>query len=187
MAASRVSSCVCQPTLLVPSSLLIRAKIANRCWQPDNPGMIDLRYEKPVTVAEVAKLFGVHRRTVEKWFGQGLERIKVGGRVFTTLEALNRFAVPEDGSEKLPSNRRATKEYIDAEIRLGLLFLGDRKASWKPGGYYERRYLDGIRKLEERFGKERVIGYVRQAEYKAAIRELKQKAVDKHLGSSDGH
>lgn len=55
--------------------------------------MIDLTRERPVSIADVALMFGVHRRTVEGWFDVGLERIKVGGRIFTTKEALQRFSV----------------------------------------------------------------------------------------------
>lgn len=54
--------------------------------------MIDLTKEDPLTISAVALLFAVHRRTVEGWFRAGLERAKLRGRVYTTKQAIQRFA-----------------------------------------------------------------------------------------------
>lgn len=64
--------------------------------------MIDLSRETPIGVADVARLFGVHRNTVEDWFDAGLESVKLRGRVFTTREALNRFAKPREPAAEPP-------------------------------------------------------------------------------------
>lgn len=55
--------------------------------------MIDLTRETPLRISELAAFLGVHRRTVESWLNRGLESVKLGRLMFTTLEALQRFAV----------------------------------------------------------------------------------------------
>lgn len=54
----------------------------------------DLTCETPLQVSDVMKRFSVCRRTVENWFASGLEGMKLGGRVYTTVEAIQRFASP---------------------------------------------------------------------------------------------
>lgn len=68
--------------------------------------MIDLNRETVVPVKKVAEMFYVHRRTVDGWFDAGLEWIKMRGRVYTTKEALQRFAV--HGSQ--PSRPASTSD-----------------------------------------------------------------------------
>lgn len=89
--------------------------------------MIDLTIETPLTIIEVAALFKVHRRTVEAWFSRGLEKARVGGRVYTTREAIQRFAVI-DGPLEMPlpkqrrrsSNARAKKALAELKQQLGI-------------------------------------------------------------------
>lgn len=59
----------------------------------------------------------VHKRTVEGWFKRGLERVKVGGLVYTTEEALQRFAKADQPS---PAGVFAgsTQESMDARQQL---------------------------------------------------------------------
>lgn len=70
--------------------------------------MINLATEKPVSIKQVMELFSVHRRTVEAWFDKGLERVKVGGRVYTTMEAVGRFAEFDAG--QAPGRARSVEE-----------------------------------------------------------------------------
>ncbi len=72
--------------------------------------MIDLSKEYPMSIADVAGICKVHRRTVESWFLAGLEKAKIGGRVYTTREALQRFAQIED-------QEQVTKKKFDAAMR----------------------------------------------------------------------
>src|SRR5689334_15786693 len=60
---------------------------------------ISLVNEHPLTVEEVIDTFKVHRNTVGKWFKAGLERVRLRGRVYTTLEALDRFAIQDSEAE----------------------------------------------------------------------------------------
>jgi hypothetical protein len=50
--------------------------------------------EKPYEIADIQNRFGVCRKTVENWIGNGLAAVKLGDRIFITREALNSFAVP---------------------------------------------------------------------------------------------
>lgn len=50
--------------------------------------------EKPYEIADIQARFGVCRKTVENWIGDGLAAVKLGDRIFITREALNSFAVP---------------------------------------------------------------------------------------------
>jgi hypothetical protein len=56
--------------------------------------MIDLARERPLSVACAAQLLRVPSRTVKKWFRRGLESVRLGDIVFTTREAIQRFAEP---------------------------------------------------------------------------------------------
>lgn len=56
--------------------------------------MVDLARDSLLKVNEVAKRFRVHRRTVEAWMTRGLECVMVGRVLYTSEEALQRFAQP---------------------------------------------------------------------------------------------
>lgn len=53
--------------------------------------MVDFARETPIGVGSLAARFDVNPVTVRRWFTRGLEFGKIGGLVFTTLEAVNRF------------------------------------------------------------------------------------------------
>jgi hypothetical protein len=53
---------------------------------------MDMRREQPATVREIADHFTVTQRTVRRWMVRGLEHAQVGGKIFTTWEAVARFA-----------------------------------------------------------------------------------------------
>jgi hypothetical protein len=52
---------------------------------------MDLRNETPATLRAIAAHCGVTARTVDRWTRNGLESVRLGGRVFTTWEALGRY------------------------------------------------------------------------------------------------
>ncbi len=54
--------------------------------------MIDLTKERPLTVKKAAEFLCVHPHSVRRYFKQGLEHVIVGGRIYTTREAIQRFA-----------------------------------------------------------------------------------------------
>lgn len=63
--------------------------------------MVDFAREKPIDVTGLADLMNVNPVTVRRWFKRGLDHVKLGGKVFTTLEALNRFGRPGDSPQML--------------------------------------------------------------------------------------
>lgn len=60
--------------------------------------MVDFAKEQVIGVQRLSKRLGVSADTIRRWFRQGLERRRLGGRTFTSLEALNRFS---GGSDEL--------------------------------------------------------------------------------------
>lgn len=56
--------------------------------------MVDFAKENVIDVQSLAKRLNVSPDTIRRWFRQGLERVKLGGSVYTSLEALNRFSNP---------------------------------------------------------------------------------------------
>lgn len=59
--------------------------------------MIDISRERPVSVKRAAAFMDVSQRTIERWFSMGLERTKLGGKVYTSRGALQRFAAACSG------------------------------------------------------------------------------------------
>lgn len=54
--------------------------------------MVDFAKEQVIPVSRLAKRLDVSKDTIRRWFDEGLEKAKIGSKVFTSLEALNRFA-----------------------------------------------------------------------------------------------
>lgn len=54
--------------------------------------MVDFVRETVIDVDGVAEKFRVTTDTVYRWFKAGLESRKVGGKVYTTLEAIQRWS-----------------------------------------------------------------------------------------------
>ena len=79
--------------------------------------MLDLSKETPLRIDDVAELFKVHRRTVDNWLRQGLEKKKLGRLVYTSREAIERFSErqrepqPEQSS---PQESKASKSVSQA-------------------------------------------------------------------------
>lgn len=84
--------------------------------------MIDLTKEKPIPVSQAAELFGVHRRTIDSWLDAGLERLKMRGLVYTSLEALQRFGTQEDVRQE--SRKRGRSRISDSASRVAELRYG---------------------------------------------------------------
>ena len=101
--------------------------------------MIDLTQETPISISDVAKMFGVSRSTTDAWRKKGLECFRMGGKVFTTKEALNRFqqpdSLPEDGSFSVTvrDHHRREKEISEASTRLRAR-LSNRGSNRNGGG-----------------------------------------------------
>ena len=78
--------------------------------------MIDVTKEDLLAVAEVAAWLNVHRRTVEGWFGAGLERVNIGGRVFTSRQAIQRFSDDSTRPTGSARSRRKNAPQDNAEL-----------------------------------------------------------------------
>jgi hypothetical protein len=79
--------------------------------------VIDIRKERPLSIKRAAAVLDVDRRTIERWFTLGLERIKLGGKVYTSRGALYRFSKREKRPDpSLKDNSTAQQEaeaYLD--------------------------------------------------------------------------
>jgi len=53
--------------------------------------VVDFTHSKPLSVADVAALFKKNPVTVRRWFKRGLDWRRVGGSIYTTMEAINDF------------------------------------------------------------------------------------------------
>jgi hypothetical protein len=80
--------------------------------------MIDLINEKPLSLHQVQTMFDVSRPTVVGWMKRGLEHVRIGKRIYTSLEAIQRLSTPgmhivfEEEDEMAPVER--VLEGIDA-------------------------------------------------------------------------
>ncbi len=86
--------------------------------------MIDIHSEQIIPIAKVPKHLP-HRpnlSTVYRWIGAGaLETMKIGGRVFTSIEALERFTEHRGGRPKPPESTpipQRQRQIADAERKL---------------------------------------------------------------------
>jgi hypothetical protein len=79
--------------------------------------VVDFAREKVIDVDSVANMLRVNEVTVRRWFKRGLEWCKLGGKVFTSLEALNRFQ--KDGQ----SNPMVQAVVVDHETLAALRSL----------------------------------------------------------------
>ena len=82
--------------------------------------MVDFTREKPIGVNALAVLVDVNPITVRRWFKRGLEFCKLGGKVVTSLEALNRF---QSRGEVAPAVQAVI---VDRETLAALKSLGRR-------------------------------------------------------------
>jgi transposase len=76
--------------------------------------VIDFTKEKPLSLAAVAERFGVAVKTVRAWArgvgGRRLETAKLGGKRFTSLEAIQRFSRQATEQEQLPLTTRSVRK-----------------------------------------------------------------------------
>ncbi len=77
-------------------------------------GVIDFTKETPLSLAAVAERFGVAVKTVRSWArgvgGRRLETAKLGGKRFTSLEAIQRFSKQATQQKQLPFNTRSARK-----------------------------------------------------------------------------
>ncbi len=86
--------------------------------------MIDLKTEQIIPIGSIPRHLP-HRpnlSTIYRWIGAGsLETVRLGGRVYTSIEAIERFAEHRGGRPKPPEPEptpRRQREIADAERRL---------------------------------------------------------------------
>ena len=87
--------------------------------------MIDLSNETVIPLAKAAKHIPgrPHVATLYRWAGReqnGLETVRIGGRIFTSVQAIERFAVrctnPSNQAVRTPARRK--REVVAAEALL---------------------------------------------------------------------
>ena len=90
-------------------------------------GVIDFTKEKPLSLAAVSQRFGVTVKTVRSWArgvgGRRLETAKLGGKRFTSLEAIQRFSRQTAQQKQLPFNSRSTRKRRNSENAQRLIAL----------------------------------------------------------------
>lgn len=96
--------------------------------------MVDIAKENPLTLSDAAALLNRSYKTVLKWTRQGLrgrvlETRVVGGSVYTSREAIQRFSTgPEGVTESAPSQRTNA---ADEKARKRLSRRGVDGGKWK--------------------------------------------------------
>lgn len=86
--------------------------------------MIDVQTESLLTFTQAARHLPTrpHVSTVWRWAATGgLETVRLGGRVYTSAEALDRFAEHRGGKRKQPESTptpQRQREIADAERKL---------------------------------------------------------------------
>ena len=71
--------------------------------------------ETALTVKQASLEYSVHTRTIERWFRKGLEGWSLGGKLYTTKQAVSRFSqpyMPGPGNE--PTKRQ--RDAVDADL-----------------------------------------------------------------------
>lgn len=81
--------------------------------------MLSVTNEQLLTVKAAAKLLGVTQATVRRHIAHGLDAVKIGGKVYTSREAIERFAKPTTAEARKATKRdKAVMAY--ARRNLGL-------------------------------------------------------------------
>src|SRR5262245_58029218 len=75
--------------------------------------MIEFAREQIISVKRLAEKPEVSPETIRRWFRQGLEKKKIGKKVYTSLEALDRFTgvTPSGSAERLVRSAEALKRH----------------------------------------------------------------------------
>src|SRR6185369_1310673 len=79
--------------------------------------MVTFAKEQCISPQRLAKRLGVSTDTIRRWFRQGLEKRKVGGKVFTSLEALDRFS---DSPLAIADNDHRHRDAMETLARMGV-------------------------------------------------------------------
>lgn len=119
-------------------------------------------FEAPVSVAEVAELFGVHRHTVEGWTKDGLSADRpsgVGGPVLLKLREVVRFVVERErkrasdaiakAREGSPDEDSSKARKLRAEARLKELNVAERERKLVPAAEVEEAWSQQIVAVRE--------------------------------------
>lgn len=82
-----------------------------------------LMHEEPVSPEQAEAKWGIGPKTLGRYFADGLEGYKIGGKRFTTVEALGRYGqLLSEAAEEPPTeraNRRAKQDQQEAAELLG--------------------------------------------------------------------
>lgn len=80
-------------------------------------GMARVIQENLLTIRDAARLLRVHSATVRRMIDAGLEATRIGKRIYTSREAIERFSKPVEAK---PADKALAKKYQQARQRFGL-------------------------------------------------------------------
>lgn len=103
-----------------------------------------LLHEDLVTLPQAAKRFGVHYATIFRWAQRGirrarLETVVIGGRRYTSFQALERFAkATTEARDRLQrgshSSTQRQRQIAAAEAELNRLGIGNQRGATSNSG-----------------------------------------------------
>ena len=67
--------------------------------------MLSVAHEQLMTIRQAASLLGVTEATVRRHIERGLEAVKIGKRIYTSREAIERFSRPAKSESRKPTSR----------------------------------------------------------------------------------
>lgn len=84
-----------------------------------NVAMLSVAHEQLMTIRQAASLLGVNQSTVRRHIERGLEAVRIGGKVYTSREAIERFSRPMT-AEVTKATKRDRAVLAFARRNLGL-------------------------------------------------------------------
>lgn len=78
--------------------------------------------QRPISIRKAAHLMDVDRRTIQRWFGQGLQKARFRGKVYTSRCALQAFGKIDTSIAvgSLSSRKKAAQDKADADALTAL-------------------------------------------------------------------
>jgi hypothetical protein len=102
--------------------------------------MIDFTIEHVIDIESLAIRLGVHQVTIRRWFSRGLEHAKLGGKLFTSPEAVQRFSRQSNNAVSVRAvvPDRETRAAPKSLTSQGIIFGSEAVAPRKLGARTRR-------------------------------------------------
>ena len=82
--------------------------------------MVDFPRETIIDVPGVVERYRVTPDTVYRWFKRGLEYARIGGKLYTSLEAIQRFSRQSEPIRQTFSDAESVRAIRELESRFGI-------------------------------------------------------------------